>query len=143
MSVINSVNETALREAERVLSENLRNGHHPFHMLEQFKIRNEGRAYASEHTFLEAFVRVARQRSQSDLDDIQLDILDKAKPVWDFAEDKFSGKFFISFAIHRSLRDFAYRLCLILRLENNDDADQLAVMLRLGGLEEVINLKYE
>lgn len=143
MITVNAGHEMAMRDAEKVLSENLRKGHHPFHMLEQFKIRSEGRAYFSEYVFLEAFVRASQHRPQSDLDNIQLDILDKAKPIWDFAEDNFSGKFFISFTIHRPLRAPAYRLCLSLKLEDKDDADQLAVMLRLGGLEEVINLKYE
>jgi hypothetical protein len=140
---VNEGHEQAIEQAQKTLAINMANGHHPFQMLEQFNIKNRGRASVYAYQFLIATVRIHMLQNQRDYDACQLDILENAKPMWDFAEANLSGRFFITMDIERKLSSFGYNLGLTLRLENQDDADQIGVMMKLGGVSDRIDLKYQ
>lgn len=137
---VNDGHTHSLKMAQDVENENIRNGHHPFPMLEQFNIHNAGKESLYSYPFLDASVKTSYKRV--DYQAVQLDILNHAQPWWDMAESHLSGRFFIRLNLIHSLSSFEYSIWLSLHLMDQDDVDRLQVLMRLEGLSEPVVLKY-
>jgi hypothetical protein len=125
-------------------------GFHPFSRLQMFNNCSVDRG--TSHVFVRATVSASlplyKRRNNLTFDEVDADILELCKPVWEVADNNFKGRFHINSKIRRLVRNSRMGIgdCFAIEMVLNmskDDLDTFLMYAKLGGVDAFIEKEYK
>lgn len=126
--------QSELLEIELAQNEQIKQGHHPFVVLAELSHSGPSR---HKHEFLKAVITdnymINQARRKLSYQTVEMDLIEKCKPMWDLVQAQCSGDCFISIDITRTIAGRrTYAISAYIHICDDIDIDALVMLAKLS-----------